>query len=211
MGGPVRYNARPNAADTERPMRHSRGIHYALLGVVSQNPAGVHGYALKRQCDRILGHFWQLNFGEVYRILDRLAEDGLIQTVLADATTSRKVFRITDKGRRSLDTFILEPPTDAPRPLRQELAVKLLFAGPERMPELVRLIDAQRDTYMRQLHLLSVQRRKITNLPIDTFVTSLLIDGAELSVRAELAWLEDVGVKLKERFTPGSAAPLARA
>ena len=80
-------------------MRHARGIHYALLGVVSQNPAGVHGYALKRQCDRILGHFWQLNFGEVYRILDRLAEDGLIQTVLADATTSRKVFRITDKGR----------------------------------------------------------------------------------------------------------------
>jgi DNA-binding PadR family transcriptional regulator len=181
-------------------MRHARGIHYALLGVVSQNPTGVHGYALKRQCDRILGHFWQLNFGEVYRILDHLAEDGLIQAVLADATTSRKVFRITDKGRRSLDTFILEPPTDTPRPLRQELAVKLLFAGPERMPELVRLIDAQRDTYMRQLHLLATQRRKLRGVPVDSFVTNLLIDGAELNVRAELAWLEDVGVKLKQRF-----------
>lgn len=181
-------------------MRHTRGIHYALLGVVSQNPEGVHGYALKRQCDRILGHFWQLNFGEVYRILDRLAGRGLVEEVLADTVSSRKVFRITDKGRQSLDTFILEPPTDAPRPLRQELAVKLLFAGRERMPELLRLIDAQRDTYMRQLHLLSVQRRKIVKLPIDSFVTSLLIDGAELSVRAELAWLEEVTVKLKERF-----------
>jgi Virulence activator alpha C-term len=89
--------------------------------------------------------------------------------------------------------------------------VKLLFAGPERMPELIRLIDAQRDTYMRQLHLLSVQRRKITKLPIDSFVTGLLIDGAELSVRAELAWLEDVGVKLKERFTSGSVAAQAPA
>jgi len=58
-------------------------------------------------------------------------------------------FRITDKGRQSLDTFILEPPSDAPRPLRQELAVKLLFAGAERMPELLRLVDAQRETYMR--------------------------------------------------------------
>jgi DNA-binding PadR family transcriptional regulator len=181
-------------------MRHARGIHYALLGVVSQNPEGVHGYALKRQCDRILGHFWQLNFGEVYRILDRLAESGLVEEVLADAATSRKVFRITDKGRQSLDTFILEPPTDAPRPLRQDLAVKLLFAGAERMRDLLHLIDTQRETYMRQLHLLSTQRRKIVNLPIDSFVTGLLIDGAELSVRAELAWLEDVSLKLKDRF-----------
>jgi hypothetical protein len=31
-------------------------------------------------------------------------------------------------------------------------------------------------------------------------VTGLLIDGAELSVRAELAWLEDVSFKLKEHF-----------
>lgn len=185
-------------------MRHARGIHYALLGVVSQNAEGVHGYALKRQCDRILGHFWQLNFGEVYRILDRLAENGLVEEVLADTVSSRKVFRITARGRQSLDTFILEPPTDAPRPLRQELAVKLLFAGPERMPELIRLIDAQRETYMRQLHLLSAQRRKIVRLPIDTFVTGLLIDGAELSVRAELAWLEEVTVKLRQRYVQAS-------
>ena len=74
------------------------------------------------------------------------------------------------------------------------------------MPELLRLIDTQRDTYMRQLHLLSVQRRKIVKLPVDTFVTGLLIDGAELSVRAELAWLEDVTLKLKERFTARTPA-----
>ena len=77
--------------------------------------------------------------------------------------------------------------------------MKLLFAGPARVPEILRLIDVQRETYMRQLHLLSVQRRKIVNLPIDSFVTGLLIDGAELSVRAELAWLDDVTNKLKER------------
>ena len=206
VSGEIQEPANPNQTGGD-PLRHVRGAHYALLGVVSQHPAGVHGYALKRQCDRILGHFWQLNFGEVYRVLDRLAEDGLIEGVLGGPSSPRKLFRITDKGRRSLDTFILEPPTDAPRPLRQELAVKLLFAGPERLPELVRLIDCQRDTYMRQLHLLTVQRRRLRRLPIDSFVTNLLIDGAELNVRAELAWLEDVSAKLKERFAaaPGRA------
>jgi DNA-binding PadR family transcriptional regulator len=183
-------------------MRQLHGIRYAILGVVAQNPRGVHGYALKRQCDRLLGHFWQLNFGEVYRILDRLAIDGWIEAVAGRTSPRRKIYRITDQGQRSLDDFILQPPTDLPRPLRQELAVKLLFARADRLPQLVRLIDAQRDTYMHQLHLLTIQRRRLKRMPIDSFVLNLLIDGAELSVRAEFAWLDHVCQKLKERFGP---------
>jgi DNA-binding PadR family transcriptional regulator len=168
--------------------------------MVARNPQGVHGYELKRQCDRLLGRFWQLNFGEIYRILDRLEAEGLVDQVVAGDRPSRKLYRINDKGRQSLDTFILSPPTDVPRPLRQELAVKLLFAGPERLGELLRLIDQQREAYMAELSALGIQRRKLEKLPMDSFVTRLLIDGAELSVRAELAWLDDLGVKLCERF-----------
>jgi hypothetical protein len=68
------------------------------------------------------------------------------------------------------------------------------------MPEVLRMIDHQRNAYMSQLHLLGAQRRKVRALPVDSFVTGLLIDGAELQVRAELAWLDDVTQKLKERF-----------
>jgi len=182
-------------------MRHAREIHYALLGVVSRNAGGVHGYALKRQCERILGDFWQLNFGEVYRVLDRLADDKLIEQIVDEPESTRKLYRITAKGQRSLDDFILAPPTDAPRPLRQELAVKLLFACAEHLPDILRVIDHQRDAYMRQLHMLGVQRRKMRRVPTDMFVTNLLIDGAELAVRAELTWLDDVTRKLQERFT----------
>ena len=185
-------------------MRQGTGIRYALLGVVSQHPDGVHGYALKRHCDRLLGNFWQLNFGEIYRVLDRLAADGLIEHVLVGPESSRKLYRITEKGRRSLDDFILLPPTDAPRPLRQELAVKLLFAGPGRLAELLRLIDHQREAYMRELSLLGVHRRRLARSPVDSFVTQLLIDGAELNVRAELAWLDEVTQKLRERFAGGA-------
>jgi DNA-binding PadR family transcriptional regulator len=183
-------------------MRQARGIHYAVLGVLSRSPDGVHGYALKRQCERVLGHFWQLNFGEIYRVLDRLADGGFIEQVLLEPPANRKLYRITEKGKRSLDAFILSPPNDVPRPLRQELAVKLLFAAPERLPELLQLIDYQRHAYMRQLHSLESQRRRLRRVPADAFVTNLLIDGAELSVRAELAWLDDVGRKLHERLGP---------
>ena len=181
-------------------MRQARSIHYAVLGVLSRSPDGVHGYALKRQCERVLGHFWQLNFGEIYRVLDRLADGGLIEQVLLEPSANRKLYRITDKGRSSLDAFIAAPPNDVPRPLRQELAVKLLFASRERLPELLELIDFQRHAYMRQLHSLESQRRRLRRLAAEAFVTNLLIDGAELNVRAELAWLDDVGRKLQERL-----------
>ncbi|MGH7789620.1 MAG: PadR family transcriptional regulator [Candidatus Binatia bacterium] len=177
-----------------------QSVRFAVLGMVAQSPRGTHGYALKRQCDRVLGHFWQINLGEVYRVLDRLSFDGLVEAVRGQPGSNRKVHRITRKGQRSLDEFILQPPTDVPRPLRQELAVKLLFGSPTRVPELAKLISTQRDTYMQQLHLLGIQRRKLARAASDSFVTSLLIDGAELTVRAELAWLDHVCHKLIERF-----------
>src|SRR5947208_16210391 len=106
-------------------MRQPHGLRYALLGVVSRSPTGIHGYALRKKCERALGGFWQVNFGEVYRILDRLVDEDFIEQV-ENRRKSRKLYRITDRGRASLDAFILEPPTDAPRPLRQELSIKLL-------------------------------------------------------------------------------------
>ena len=195
MGHPTRTLGFRNGS-----RRGGQSLRYALLAVVSQYPEGVHGYALKRQCERVLGNFWQLNFGEVYRVLDRLAGEGLIEQVLAEIESSRKLYRITARGRENLDRFIATPPTDAPRPLRQELAVKLLFVSAGRLPDILRLIDHQREAYLRQLNLLGAHRRKLRRAPVDGFVTGLLMDGAELSVRAELAWLESVIQKLRERF-----------
>jgi DNA-binding PadR family transcriptional regulator len=182
-------------------MRQPDGLRYAFLGVVSRNPRGIHGYALRSQCERLLGGFWQVNFGEVYRILDRLEDEHLIEQV-ERGTGTRKIYRITDKGRESLDAFILEPPTDAPRALRQELAAKLLFATPERLDDVLGAVSEQRSAYLRHLHTLSVQRAKIARLNGDHSVTQLLIDGAELHARAEIAWLDDVAQRLKDRREP---------
>lgn len=185
-------------------MRHEGGLRYAVLGVIGRNEGGVHGWALKRQFERMLGDFWQLNFGEVYRVLDKLADDGLIQQLLCEEGSNRKLYRITGKGRQSLDDFITTPPTDAPRPLRQELAVKLRFATTEQVPGLFKLIEHQRAAYMGQLSRLSIQRRKLRGLhkEQEIWVTGLLIAHAELSVRADLTWLDIVVQELKERFPP---------
>jgi len=187
-------------------MRHSHGIRYAMLGIVSRNPEGIHGYAVRRQGERLLGHFWQLSFSEVYRILERLASDGLIESVVGAPESARKTYRITGAGRRCLDEFVMSPQSDAPRPLRQELAVKLLFASPKRLPEILRLVARQRDAYVQELQTLGSERRKMHRQPFDAFVTHLLIDGAELAVRAELTWLDEVAKQLRDRYAVAGAA-----
>ncbi len=129
------------------------------------------------------------------------AED-LIEQIESGRDDGRKVYRITDKGRQSLDAFVLEPPTDVPRPLRQELSAKLLFATPNRLEDVLRVVSHQRSEYLRHLHALGVQRAKIARLSGDHSVTQLLIDGAELHARAEIAWLDDVTQRLKSRREP---------
>ena len=181
-------------------MRNPHGINYAVLGVVSKNAEGVHGYELKHQCERLLGHFWQINFGEVYRILDQLVGEGLIEQMVVGGKALRKVYRITHKGRSSLDDFIGQPTTDAPRTLRDELAVKLLFAQPEQVKELLNVVEAQRAAYLKEMHALRTAKRRIRAAKTNGFVTLLLVDGAELRVRAELTWLDDVVRRLGEQF-----------
>jgi DNA-binding PadR family transcriptional regulator len=182
-------------------MRYEGGLKYAVLGVVSRNPGGIYGYALSKEFHRLLGNFWQVNLGEVYRVLDHLSNNDLIEQVRDDSAVNRRLFRITAKGRQTLDDFVLSPATDAPRPLRQELAVKLLFVTAQNLPEILAVIDRQRAAYMQQLGMLEIQRRKLRRSADDCFVTQLLIDGAELSARAELAWLDDTTEKLKRRFS----------
>jgi DNA-binding PadR family transcriptional regulator len=184
-------------------MRNEHGFRFAVLGEISRSPNGTYGWALKKECDKRLGNFWQINLGEVYRVLDDLAQNSEIELVDGPGSP-RKLYRITEKGRRNLDDFILSPPTDAPRPLRQELAVKLLFASPQHLPELLTFIDQQREAYMQQVGKLEIQRRILRRSKVDCWVTMQLINGAELSARAELAWLDDVTEELKRRFTDGA-------
>jgi DNA-binding PadR family transcriptional regulator len=141
-----------------------------------------------------------VNLPEVYRALNRLAAEGWIEAVGDELVPSRKAYRITPDGKEHLDAFLLQPPADLPHPVRQELAVKLLFSDGGSMETLVRVIGDQRDFYMDQLRALSTQRRRLQRLPVDSFFANLMIDGIEGVVRAEIEWLEKVSQKLTERF-----------
>ena len=79
-------------------------LQYAVLGLISAREAGVHGYKLKNEFEALYGDFWVLNYGQMYRTLDRLERAGLIEGFdeFQTGRPNRKVFRITRQGRDQL-------------------------------------------------------------------------------------------------------------
>jgi DNA-binding PadR family transcriptional regulator len=173
-------------------------VHFAILGLISSRADGAHGYQLKVEFDALYGDFWCLNYGQLYRTLDRLERAGLVNCTeqIQSGRPSRKIYRITARGRQSLDDWLLLPPTDEPRPLRDELSVKLLFLTEPRRKETLALIRSQRAIYLQHLARLTKRRSLLDESGEDMAVTNLLLLQADMRVRTDLAWLDLVEKEL---------------
>lgn len=83
------------------------------------------GYDLAKAFDASVANFWMATPQQLYRELDRLAEDGLIQArvVQQDRRPNKRMYSLTDAGRATLRQFTATPPK--PSMLRDELLVKV--------------------------------------------------------------------------------------
>jgi DNA-binding PadR family transcriptional regulator len=127
-----------------------------------------------------------------------LDRDGDVKALADDrgSKPQRRIYRITEKGLRTLDDWLLQPVADSPRPLRDELTLKLMFIDRKRLDVLADQIRKQRSIYMSQLSQLVRNQRRLEKAGLDASVTRLVMDGAEMRLRADLAWLEMVERKM---------------
>ena len=173
-------------------------VKYALLGILSEGDR--HGYDLKDAFDERIGDFWSLNFGQIYSTLDRLEREGLVEwrEEPQERRPDRKIFRITPKGRRELEEWLLRPVT-RPRALRDELFIKLAFLDSADRAPILDLIQQQKKIYMS--HMQRLTRRKVEiSSRVDRgvlFVTDLLVDAALFHAEADLKWLTHTEEKLR--------------
>jgi len=190
--------SRAHTCSDTRGFMGDSNTRFAILGLIAARPGGIHGYGLKKEIEALSGRdFWEINFGSLYRLLDVLDDEGDIEALLDDATKSqRQVYRITEKGQRSLDDWLLQPVADSPRPLRDELALKLIFLDPRRLDVLGEQLRAQRAIYMSQLGQLVRSQRRLEKAGLEPSVTRLVMEGAEMRLHADLAWLDVVERKM---------------
>lgn len=101
-------------------------LPHALLTALTDRPGS--GSELAQRFDRSLGHFWAATHQQIYRELARMEAAGWVESLPEEAGRGRKrAYRITRKGRTELAQWVREPL--APRPLRDELMVRLRAEG----------------------------------------------------------------------------------
>jgi DNA-binding PadR family transcriptional regulator len=101
-------------------------LAHAILAALMDCPCS--GYDLRKRFESSVGFFWQASFQQIYRELDKLAEQGLVQSeaITQQARPDKKLFAVTESGQALLQAWLQEP-CELP-PLRDALLVKM-FAG----------------------------------------------------------------------------------
>jgi DNA-binding PadR family transcriptional regulator len=86
------------------------------------------GYDLAKSFDASVANFWMATPQHLYRELDRLAEQGLIQArvVHQERRPNKRMFSLTEAGRDAIQQFTARAPK--PSVIRDELLIKVQAA-----------------------------------------------------------------------------------
>lgn len=98
-------------------------LRNAVMAVLLEGEAS--GYDLAKSFDASVANFWMATPQQIYRELDKMAAEGLVQPRLVrqDRRPNKRLFSLTEAGRRALYEFTAEPPR--PVAIREELMVQV--------------------------------------------------------------------------------------
>ena len=167
-------------------------VRHALLAFLSEGPK--YGLQLRQEFEESTGEVGPLNVGQVYTTLQRLERDELIESDdRGEDAGPQKVFRITEAGRKELDTWLSTPP-DMTEPPRDELVIKVLSAlrGPG-----ISVHDVIQ-VHRRYLVELMQQWTRLKEDEADFDLTFALVVDAELfRLDSIVRWLDTADGRLK--------------
>jgi DNA-binding PadR family transcriptional regulator len=163
-----------------------RGVLLALIVQEGNKPLG--GYLLGTLVERRLGRAWQITRQGVYGALDRLEEEGLVESAAPAAAgragTVKRVYTATDWAEPALAAWMESPSKE---PVRVELRAKIGVSRPE---DARRLLGAL-DIYERECFE-TLRKSSAAEVPISSWtglamnLTRLAVDE---SLQAELRWI----------------------
>lgn len=109
------------------------------------------GYDLAKAFDVAVANYWTATAQQLYRELDKLAAQGLVESRLVEqqARPNKRLYSLTDLGRMTLQEFIAQDPK--PTAIRDELLVQLEAMEERNVPEIRAHIAAKLAASQRKL------------------------------------------------------------
>lgn len=105
-------------------------LDYILLGVLEESRSG---YELKQWFDEVFSFFWNADQSQIYRTLNRLADQGLVtgRDAPSPIGPDKRVYRSTAKGKAELRRWLKDGPVSPAQ--RTAIYAQLIFLA--RMPD----------------------------------------------------------------------------
>ncbi len=183
-------------------------LKYAVLAALLEGEAS--GYELSKVFDASFANFWPATPQQLYRELERLAQDGLVEArvVRQERRPDKRMFTLTETGREDLRTFAAEPPR-RPTAVRDELLIKLQAMED---PETTQALIEERMTWARGKldRYARVRDRLLDGRTEDEFLRDSVRVGPYLTLlrgisfeEENLRWCERVLAVLKQRVAAG--------
>src|SRR5437868_8504018 len=101
-------------------------VQRAVLALLSQQPR--HGYELHDLFEAAVSGHWELNSGQIYSSLERLARDGLVveEGIEKGGGPDKRLWTLTDEGKKEMANWF-DWPVPRDYRLRDELYRKLML------------------------------------------------------------------------------------
>ncbi|MFI2435823.1 PadR family transcriptional regulator [Streptomyces sp. NPDC018693] len=166
-------------------------LKYAVLAALLEGEAS--GYELSKVFDVSLANFWPATPQQLYRELERLAREGLIEArmVEQERRPNKRMFSLTEAGREDLRAFAAAPPR-RPTAIRDELMIKIQ-AGDGVDPDTTRALIEERMTWARGklARYQRVRERLLEGRTEDEYLREAERIGPYLTLMAGIAFEEE--------------------
>ncbi|MER7559508.1 PadR family transcriptional regulator [Nocardioides sp. NPDC126508] len=168
----------------------------AILAALLDKEAS--GYDLAKAFDSSVANFWTATPQQLYRELDKLAGDGLIEArvVEQERRPNKKMFRLTGEGAEALAAFTAT--AAKPTAVRDELLVKVQAVDSGDLPAVSAAIAARRESAQAKLEQYEkLQKRMLGGQREDDYLAKSPRVGPYLTLlrgiafeRENIAWAE---------------------
>jgi PadR family transcriptional regulator, regulatory protein AphA len=159
-------------------------VSYVVLGFVEWAGEAT-PYRLKQLVAGSVGHFWTLQHAQLYTEPERLAGAGYLTEERERGGRRRKVYTVTDTGRRALAKWRSEP-TDAIPELRAPALLKLFFGA-----DPAALAPLQIEAHRRKLAEFEAIRDSMPDEVPEG--PRLALEAGIASARQQIEWWEALG------------------
>ncbi|MED4129723.1 PadR family transcriptional regulator [Shouchella miscanthi] len=115
-------------------------LRYALLGIISKRR--VTGYDVVHIFKQQMVHFWGSTHSQIYTELHKMEKDELVdhELVIQESSPNKKIYSLTDKGRKELIRWAVEEPLKSAK-IKDEFLIKTTIFPILTHKEVLTLLD----------------------------------------------------------------------